>query len=142
MESGISLELIWFDDDMLEFKINASNGIFSGQTKVYESYDKFKQVAKAISGFPNSREDKRKITFGTMTSNYIDGGVEVKMSCDSTAHPRAEIIIKSEISKISELNESAAFIIPLEAAEIDKFVDELLHFENVLGNNIKLYMAK
>ena len=51
-ESFLEFEIIWKDDDMLELKVFASNGSYSGTTEVYDTSDSLLRFAKTLIGYP------------------------------------------------------------------------------------------
>jgi hypothetical protein len=51
VEKGINLEVIWFDQDLLEVLFSCSNGYFSGQAQIYMSHDTPSELATGLSGF-------------------------------------------------------------------------------------------
>ena len=53
MNNGIEVELIWLDQDALEFLFSCSNGRFSGHAEIYVSHNKLSEVAEGLSGFPS-----------------------------------------------------------------------------------------
>ena len=46
MNNGIEVELIWLDQDALEFLFSCSNGRFSGHAEIYVSRDKLSEWRK------------------------------------------------------------------------------------------------
>lgn len=63
MDSLISFEIVWQDDDLIQIGIVASNTRFSGFTKVYSSYDVLEEFANSIQGFPKKAEDRISFDF-------------------------------------------------------------------------------
>jgi len=50
----LSIEIIWEDSDMIELRVEFSNGIFIGRTEIYESRDKLLIFAKSLIEFPSN----------------------------------------------------------------------------------------
>ena len=50
MNNGIEVEVIWLDQNVVEFPFSSSNGRFSGHAEIYVSHDKLSDVAEGLSG--------------------------------------------------------------------------------------------
>ena len=65
MNNGIEVEVIWLDQNVVEFPFSSSNGRFSGHAEIYVSHDKLSDVAEGLSGFPSHTKDSRDFELGT-----------------------------------------------------------------------------
>lgn len=138
---GFELEVIWFDDDLLELRATASNGQFYGQTTFYAALDEAKKFASAIAGFPTSIGDVREYEFGsTGLSGY--GGAKIRLSCkDGRGHLTANISIH-ELSTNNDKNiQSAVVVLCSDPASIDTFVEELRRLQLTVGEKARLSNA-
>jgi hypothetical protein len=61
---GIEFEVLWFDQDMIEYRVVCSNGSFCGATKMYLTHDGLSKAAETLSGFPSSIKDSRNVRLG------------------------------------------------------------------------------
>ncbi|MEN6334359.1 MAG: hypothetical protein ABFE01_08860 [Phycisphaerales bacterium] len=52
MNSGAEIEVLWFDNDVIELCIRASNGRFAGVVELYVGYDALPGAAELLRGFP------------------------------------------------------------------------------------------
>jgi hypothetical protein len=57
METGIRFSIIYSDQHLLELRIEASNGVFSGRADVYANLDAPREFAATLS-------DENRVTFG------------------------------------------------------------------------------
>jgi hypothetical protein len=138
---GLKLEVIWFDDDMLELKVCALNSMFSGQSTFYASLNEPTTFANHISGFPKSTGDVREYEFGgTDLTGY--GGAKIRMSCKDG---RGNLDFKVSISltlfgDVQELETTTLHFATVPSA-IDSFVEDLRKMQIRVGDNAKLQSA-
>ena len=52
MEPSIEIRIRWWDDDMIQLLVTASNGRYAGSTQFYATHDALLRVAGAFDGFP------------------------------------------------------------------------------------------
>ncbi len=143
MNNGIEVELIWLDQDALEFLFSCSNGRFSGHAEIYLSHDKLCEVAEGLSGFPSHTKDSRDFELGTFNPDHADGGIRMHFCCpDSQGHAVVEVKLRGDACKgLGEL-ESVALRIPIQAAAIDSFMSQIKQREKLVGATAYLQMAK
>ncbi len=97
MDGGVKIEVIWFDDEVVELRVHGSNGRFAGTAELYASPDVFSEVAKSLRGFPSSIRDHRQIELGTFDPFCGGGGVRLTLRCvDATAHAVIEMSIRTD----------------------------------------------
>lgn len=131
MEPGLRIQFQWFDQDVDEIAISASNGDFSGRTRAYIETDSLFASASALTGFPKHASDVRELQFGDSAENSAGGWARLRFSCrDAAAHSIVEIQIKSknELRPSAQWNtepQAAHFFAEIEAAAVDDFVREL-----------------
>jgi hypothetical protein len=124
MKKGVELRVIWNDNDMIELEVSGSNGLFSGKTLTYDDPDAPGSAAKLLEGFPANREDVREIQFGFTLPPAQQGACCLGFRCrDAACHLLVEVEIKSDIGDIA--GQSVTFFLPVEAAAIDNFVEQL-----------------
>ena len=51
MKSGITIENLWFDDDVIEVRFCPSNGRFSGVADVYTTQSALQEFARTLRRF-------------------------------------------------------------------------------------------
>ena len=134
MVIGLLIKFLWSDIDVIEIRISASNGEFSGTADAYIGWDGLAQAASVLAGFPNSINDVRELTLGTMDPGFASGGASMRFFCkDSSGHAVAEVVISSEDERLthgwSRPAQSAHFFAHIEANAVDEFVRELSAFD-------------
>jgi len=124
MENGVELWVIWNDNDMIELEISGSNGLFSGKTLTYDDPDAPGSAAKVLAGFPANREDVRELHFGSSLKAANKGAAYMRFRCnDSACHVAVDVEIRSD--NRDEPGQSVRFVLPVEAAGVDIFVEQL-----------------
>jgi hypothetical protein len=141
-ENGIRVEVIWFDQDVIEIILSCSNGRFSGQTEIYLSHSDLSKFADGLRGFPQRVSDSRNFELGTFDPSHADGGVTMKFSCpDSRGRAVVEIRLRGDACQALGEPESVALRVPIEPAGIDSFVEQLAAVNSTIGASATLPMA-
>jgi hypothetical protein len=124
LERGLSLEINWFDDDVLSLQVCASNGRFGGTADVYGGLDALSQVANAFRAFPIGLEDHRELELGTFNPAFAGGGARLHLRCVGKA---GIVVLHVHLRAASQHDdcEEAEFMLRTEAAQIDDFVAQL-----------------
>jgi len=123
---GIKLEIVWFDQDIVEFQLTCSNGRFSGVTEIYVGHDDLPKLVDALKGFPTAPSDVRELELGTFNPKHADGGVRLRCYCkDSVGHGVVEVKLRGDACAGLGEPESVALLFPVEAAGIDSFLEEV-----------------
>ncbi len=141
MENGINLEVIWFDEveDLLEVVFRCTNGYFSGQADIYVPQDVLSKLAKSLSGFPSCPDDFRDFELGTFNPKHADGGARMHFYCsDAAGHAVVEGKLRGNASNGMGEVESVALRIPIQAAAVDNFIQQLKALGKTLGASASL----
>jgi hypothetical protein len=126
MDDGITVETVWFDNDVIELSFRCSNRYFSGCAKMYAAHEAPSELANALVGFPSSKGDTRNFELGTFDRNYAGGGVRMHFHClDSAGHAAVDIKLREHGCEGPGEVHSVALRIRVEAAGIDEFVRQL-----------------
>jgi hypothetical protein len=144
MENGISLQVRWFDEveDFLEVVFRCTNGYFSGQTEIYVTREVLLKLAKALSGFPSHPSDFRDFELGTSNSNHADGGARMHFYCsDAAGHAVVEVKLRGAACNGMGEVESVALCIPIQAAAVDNFIEQLKALGKTVGASAFLQQA-
>lgn len=121
-EIGIHFNVIYRDNDLLEVRIAAWNGAFSGATDVYVHIGEPEDLGAKLAGFPRSNTDLREITLGTFGDQGAGGGFSMRFYCvDSSAHAFVASGIESG-NKVGGVTQSTVLAVSIEAAAVDEFV--------------------
>lgn len=134
MPLGITIKVIYFDNDVIEIAYGCSNGYFSGQADIYLAPDDLANLADTLSGFPSSASDAREVKLGTFNSSHADGGVLMKFRCrDSRGHAIVEIKLRGDGSEGFGELQSVALRLPIEPAAIDLFVAQVRQIDSTMA---------
>ena len=124
MSSSLDFAVIDVDDGLLKVRVKASNGRFSAQSDLYADEESLKEAAAGLDGFPRNSQDAREVTLGAMSAEYAGGGFRMHLSChDRAGHIEARVTVRADVHVAQD--ESATFVIPLEAASLDRFVSAI-----------------
>ena len=122
MEAHISIESIWEDEDLFEVRVNASNGLFSGQADCYTNRDEIAKLAESVEGFPVRIGQEVTFTTGESDSSSF---VSLGFKCvDGSGH----VVVRVKVAHIATYTNSdqekyvSEFDIKVEASAIDAFV--------------------
>jgi len=72
MDTGIRLEFLWNDADIVEVRLSAWNGLFGGSANIYAAIGGLSESAQKLKGFPRNPSDKRILEFGAFAPNLSD----------------------------------------------------------------------
>lgn len=123
---GIKIEIVWFDQDVVECQVTCSNGRFSGVVEIYLSHDDVPKMVEVLKGFPNGPTDVRDVELGTFNPKHADGGVRLRCYCkDSAGHAAMEVQLRGDECKGLGEPESVALLFPVEAAALDSFLTQV-----------------
>jgi hypothetical protein len=123
VKGGIQLEVMWFDQNVIEYQFKCSNGCFSGVAEIYLTHDDLPRMAEPLKGLPAAVSDVRNRELGTFNPKHADGGVRLR--CDSVGHAVIEVKLRGDSCNGLGEPESVALIFPVEAAAIDSFLTQL-----------------
>jgi hypothetical protein len=139
---GIEFEVIWWDQDVIEYLVRCSNGAFAGAAKIYMGHDKLSNAASVLGGFPSSNRDSRNIELGTFQPNTAGGGIHLHFDCvDSVGHACVLVKIRANGCKAMGDAQSVCLFVPVEAGAIDSFVAQIGRLRNTKGDKAFLQMA-
>ena len=74
---GIEFEVVWLDQDVVEYQVTCSNGPFGGATRMYLAHDDLSNTAQILSGFPSDIKDTRDVQLGAFEPNAAGGGIHM-----------------------------------------------------------------
>ena len=129
--AGVEITCCWFDQDVLEIRVSASNGAFSGVAHPYIAHDALHGAAAILGRFPETTADRRELRFGATGEEFAGGFVALDFSCrDSSGHSVVEVKLESKNDSRSEPQwnirpQTVHFLAAVEAAAVDQFVKEL-----------------
>jgi hypothetical protein len=143
MKKGISFHVEWWDNDAVLFHVRACNAAFSGETSLYLAHNELAELAETLSSLPRNATDHRAVELGAFSSSHAGGGIVMNFSClDAVAHAAVDMKLRTQdCSAFGEL-QSVALRIPIEAAAVDNFVNQLRQVKIASGETINLPMAQ
>jgi hypothetical protein len=131
---GLTLEVIWYDEDMLELQLSASNGNFSAQTSFYAGLDAPQELANHIAGFPTSLAETREFELGGQQLRGY-GGLTMRLSSESNlGHLLVTLSASATPLKVRRPIETATFSLSTTPADIDTFTQSLQRMECRVGS--------
>lgn len=130
MNTGIVIEVVETDPDYTGIAIRVWNERFCGSTFIFAGLDELSRFADAIAGFPSDlAEHYRSFEFGRLRGMRFAGGycrfdlVDMQPAQGAAAH----VYIQDDTQRFSEA--TASFVVPVEAAALDRFVSALKQIE-------------
>lgn len=135
LKAGLQVEVIWFDQYVVQYEFRCSNGRFSGHANIYLGHDDLANMAEALRGFPARGDDSRDFELGTFDPQYADGGIRMHFYCrDSRGHAAVDVQLRGDACKALGEIESVALRIPIEPAGVDSFVTQVKQMDaNQIG---------
>ena len=139
---GIEFEVIWFDQDVVEYQVTCSNGTFRGATRMYLAYNDLSKTAQILSGFPSDIKDTREVQLGAFGPHEAGGGIHMRFRCiDSAGHAVVLVSLRADGCRGPAEPESVSLYIPVEAGSIDTFVAKARSRDETQGAKAYLHMA-
>lgn len=127
MQSFLTLEVVWKGDDMFELEIAASNGRFSGTTKVYEQREPLHAFAASLVGFPKTVNES--IHFYEVGQKNLDTYFSMRFyMIDTIGHIGVHMTFEDDVPSQYRLKEKHKLTMEIvtEPGLLDKFVHSLL----------------
>ena len=138
LEHGIRIEVVWLDADLLELRVQASNGRFSAVCDLYAAHSAPSVWAASIEGFPKSADDAREVVLGTLDPKCAGGGVRMRFRCtDPVGRAEVHLDVQQPIGNGPE-RETASFAVGIEPAAVDRFVAAARRMHSDVGSHAHL----
>jgi hypothetical protein len=139
---GIEFEVVWFDQDVVEYQVTCSNGAFRGATRMYLADDDLSKTAQTLSGFPSDINDTRDVQLGAFERDVVGGGIHMSFRCtDSVGHAVVLVRLRADGCTGPAEPHSVSLYIPVEAGSIDSFVAKARSIDATQGAKAYLHMA-
>ena len=139
--SELAVEVVWFDEHMLELSLRASSPNFAGRATFYAGLDEPQRLAKHIDGFPRAADDTREYEFGgDNLPGY--GGAKIRLSCkDGSGHLLVQVSVYATYGEPGRVAVSATVEFASVPAAIDSFVEDLHRMQVHVGDGATLRHA-
>ena len=125
MDIGVQIKVIYQENDLIEVRISAWNGTFAGTTDVYVGIGQLAEAAAELQYFPRDSSDAREISFGDFMPVSTGNAASLRFYCvDKAGHAYVESKIESDCCRTGQ-HQSVMLSLPIEAAAVDSFVQEL-----------------
>ncbi len=139
---GIQFEVVWSDQDVIEYQVTCSNGPFRGATKMYLAHDDMAKTAENLSGFPLHVKDARDVELGAFKPTVAGGGIYMSFRCvDSAGHAVVVARLRTDGCIGPDEPQSVCLYIPVEAGLIDAFVAKARSIDASKGAKACLQMS-
>ena len=138
LEQGLRIEVIWFDADLLELRVQASNGRFAAVCDLYAPHTAPSELAALIEGFPRSADDAREVVLALLHLKFAGGGVRMIFRCtDPLGRAEVHLDVQQPIGNGPE-RETASFAVGIEPAAVDRFVAAVRRMHSEVGSHAHL----
>lgn len=138
MESGITIENIWHDEDMYELKISSSDGGSIFVFKIYVDYDTFDKTISELDSFKTQIYGGiYDIEFGSFGPEYAGGAFLARLHFQDRGKIHVSIRAQSEFGYFGMktiASEAKLYFITVPVL-LDNFITELKSLNN--GNRTK-----
>jgi hypothetical protein len=109
----------------MEVVVSVASNTFSGAASLYTGETELADAARDIAGFPNGRGDVREVRFGAPGREWAGGALSLRFICvDGAGHAFVDATVEAG-DDIGGIRQRATVAVPLEAASVDNFVNEL-----------------
>jgi len=128
MTQGIHLTKIWFDDDLVEFRITVSDGISSFTNQVYVGHAALEDAVSSLRVFKDHvHGGLLDLRFGEFGSEYANGAFHARFHFAVQARLFVSCEQESEFAEFAkkEVASGATMYIKSEPALLDRFIAEL-----------------
>jgi hypothetical protein len=128
LKSFLKLEVIWKDDDMFELEITASNGQFSGTTKVYDGNNSLYNFANSLVGFPKTNDSVLFYEAGRKDSYSYFAMKFYAIEIDTVGHLGVQVALEANVPTKYRTEEKDKLTLEIltEPSLLDSFVKSLV----------------
>lgn len=128
MKTGISMKKVWFDNDMVELKIDVSDGTSHFSTKVYVGYGTLADVVAALDTFKDQVHGGiYDMLFGEFGPEYASGAFSARLHFARPGKLYVTCKMESEYSEFSvnKVASQATLHLRTEPVLMDNFISDL-----------------
>jgi len=128
MKPGIHLTKVWFDDDVIELKIDVSDGISSFSNRVYVGHSALADVVAKLEVFKDHLHGGLlNIQFGEFGPEYANGAFHARLHFPKPGRLHISSKQQSEFKEFSvtKVASEATLYLKTEPVLLDNFLEEL-----------------
>jgi hypothetical protein len=126
---------------LIEVRVAAGNGKFSGSTDVYVGRGQLLEAVAKLQGFPVNSKDTREVIFGAFGADSAGGAVRLQFYCkDLAGHSVFRATVEDDYGN-QNTTQSVAAIVDFEPASLDRFLTDLSLIEEKLSGSAELKVA-
>jgi hypothetical protein len=128
MKPGIHFTKIWFDDDMIELRIDVSDGVSSFSNKVYVGYATLSDAAVELERFKNHiHGGLLDIRFGEFGQEYANGAFHARLHFYKPSRLYISCKQQSQFEDFTatKVASEATLYLKTEPALLDNFIEEI-----------------
>ncbi len=146
MNAGISIQKVWFDDDVVEFEIKTSDGVSLFCTKVYVGHEALKEGIADLDRFKSHVYGGiYDIRFGEFGPEYANGAFQARLNFQKSGQGRLYITVNAQ-SDWDEFNNrevasQATLYLTSEPALLDNFIQQLKQIQTGVADEASLWSA-
>ena len=132
MKPGIQFTKVWFDDDVIELKVEVSDGISSFSNLVYVGYSSLTEVVRRLGVFRNQiHKGLLDIQFGEFGQEYANGAFHARFHFPRPGRLYITSKQQSEFEdfSVAKVASEATLYLKTEPVLLDNFIDELRNLD-------------
>jgi hypothetical protein len=144
MKPGIYLKKTWFDEDVIELKIDSSDGNSLFSNKVYVGHQEMDDLIAGLSNFRNHVHGGiYNIQFGEFGPEYANGAFHARLHFQKPGKIYVTLNAQLEFEEfgIKNVASEATLYLVSEPILLDNFIDELKALNAGLRDEAKLEAA-
>jgi hypothetical protein len=141
MRPGIHMTKIWFDDDMIELKIEVSDGISMFSNKIYVGYQTMTDTTSKLDVFREQiHGGLLDIQLGKFGPEFASGALHARLHFPRPGNVYITCKMESEFKEFSikKVASEATFYLKTEPVLLDNFISELKALNNKMRDDANL----
>lgn len=136
---GLTISVVWDDEDMLELSVLAANTSYSGCVRCYVAKDEPGRLAQYLEGFPRDASDVREYELGDPGDEGMSRA-KLRVECaDGLGHIDVDITLRGD-ARVEFIGQLALRFRTVPVA-LDSFVSQLKSLGGIAGASAHLELA-
>ena len=144
MKPGIYIDKIWFDNELVELKIDTTDGVSSFSNKVYAGHQSIDELISKLNIFKNQIYGGIfDIEFGAFGPEYASGAFHARLHFEDRGKINVTIHAQSDFESfgMKKVASEATLSFVSEPALLDNFISELSALKAGKRNDATLEIA-